>query len=282
MSVQAISWALKQTIVERPTARHVLLCLANYAGESGKNAFPSVARLVTETGLSERSVRDNLRELEEIGAIRKGNQAITTAFIDRADRRPVVYDIALERGAPAAARSETGCTKPTNGGHLTTERGAPAAPDPSVDPSIDPSGAGSSFLTDQEKTPVRQTFNEFDFLSQDGTVFITEAEMAALQKECGETFADVRAIIRRACRTWLREVERGRRKERVIEWLRERAITEKGKRRTASPRREDREVGKEERLRKLREQMDQQDRMLAARRAEEERRRERTNGHAQR
>lgn len=159
MSVQAIAWALSQQIVKQQAARHVLLCLANYAGEDGKNAFPSVARLVAETGLSERAVRNNLRELEEMGVLRRGNQAIAAAFIERADRRPVVYDIALERGAVNAAREETGCTEEANGVHEKTERGAGGAPDPSSKPSIEPSEDSSS-------EEISEALNEYQLLAE--------------------------------------------------------------------------------------------------------------------
>ena len=45
MSVQAMTWALEQQEVGEPHARHVLLCLANYAGSAGRGAFPSAATL---------------------------------------------------------------------------------------------------------------------------------------------------------------------------------------------------------------------------------------------
>src|SRR5690606_27443181 len=96
MSVQAISWALGQQIVTASSARHVLLCLANYAGEDGRNAFPSIARLCADTGLSERAVRDNLRRLEDAGVIERGNQAIAAAHTDRADRRPTAHELPTE------------------------------------------------------------------------------------------------------------------------------------------------------------------------------------------
>lgn len=145
MSVQAMAWALEQRLVTEATARHVLLCLANYADKTGAAAFPSAGTLASDTGLSERSVRSKLDMLEAMGAIRRGNQAVAAAHIARGDRRPVVYDIVMERGAGDAPRSEvvnevqdvhpvepTGCSSRTNGVQLTSERGAPAAPDPSI------------------------------------------------------------------------------------------------------------------------------------------------------
>ncbi|SOQ10365.1 helix-turn-helix domain-containing protein [Pseudomonas syringae group genomosp. 3] len=138
MSVQSMSWALEQSDILDATARHVLLCLANYADKNGKAAFPSASSLSTDTGLSIRTVRYKLDYLLDIGAIRLGNQIIAAAYIDRHDRRPVVYDLCIERGASPAPGSPrganedtTGCSSEHNGVQLTTERGAPAAPNPS-------------------------------------------------------------------------------------------------------------------------------------------------------
>lgn len=139
MSVQAMAWALAQTEVKDPTARHVLLCLANYADKDGKGAFPSAGSLSVDTGLSVRTIRYKLDALEADGWISRGNQSIAAAYIDRHDRRPVVYDLHLERGAADAPCDErganddtTGCSSRHNGVQMTTERGAPAAANPSL------------------------------------------------------------------------------------------------------------------------------------------------------
>jgi hypothetical protein len=134
MSVEAMSWALSQQIVSDPTARHVLLCLANYADVNGMAAFPSVERLKKVTGLSERTIRYKLDDLERAGAIRRGNQAVPRAYIGRDDKCPVAYDICIERGADCARGANgdtTGCKLQQDGVQITTERGAPAAPNPS-------------------------------------------------------------------------------------------------------------------------------------------------------
>ena len=135
-----MSWALSlpTQVLKDASARHVLLCLANYAGSNGTGAFPSATTLAEDTGLSERTVRYKLDDLEKSGLIRKGNQAIAAVHIDRHDRRPVVYDLQLLRGANAAPRSDrganddTGCSSEQNGVQPTTERGAAAAPNPSL------------------------------------------------------------------------------------------------------------------------------------------------------
>ena len=115
MSVQSMSWALEQAIVSDPTARHVLLCLANYADKIGRAAFPSAKSLSADTGLAVRTVRYKLESLVEVGAIRLGNQAIAAAYIDRHDRRPVVYDLCIERGASGAPGPQRGASKDTTG-----------------------------------------------------------------------------------------------------------------------------------------------------------------------
>jgi DNA-binding transcriptional ArsR family regulator len=138
MSIQSMVWALEQQEIKDSTCRHVLLCLANYAGSDGRGAFPSALTLAVDTGLSERTVRYKLDALESAGLIRRGNQSIAAAYIDRHDRRPVVYDLIEKRGAPDAPRSErgadedaTGCSSEQNGVQMTTERGAAAAPNTS-------------------------------------------------------------------------------------------------------------------------------------------------------
>ena len=135
-----MSWALSLPTesLKDSSARHVLLCLANYAGSNGAGAFPSASTLAQDTGLSERTVRYKLDDLEKVGLIQKGNQAIAAVHIDRHDRRPVVYDLQLSRGANTAPRTKrgaddaTGCNSQQNGVQPETERGAAAAPNPSL------------------------------------------------------------------------------------------------------------------------------------------------------
>ncbi|NWA25489.1 helix-turn-helix domain-containing protein [Pseudomonas gingeri] len=135
-----MSWALSLPIqsLKDSSARHVLLCLANYAGSNGAGAFPSASTLAQDTGLSERTVRYKLDDLERSGWIKKGNQAIAAVHIDRHDRRPVVYDLQLLRGANSAPREErgandaTGCNQQQSGVQPGTERGAAAAPNTSI------------------------------------------------------------------------------------------------------------------------------------------------------
>ncbi len=136
LSIQAYSWAIDQQLIDDPITQLVLMCLSYYAGADGSNAFPSVARLARNTRLSERSVQNALRKLIRMKVLVKGNAAVVAAHIEREDRRPHVYNIVIPRGAPDSPRESTGCTSRPNGVHVTTERGAPPAPDPSSEPSI--------------------------------------------------------------------------------------------------------------------------------------------------
>lgn len=168
-----MAWALAQRLVTDPSARHVLLCLANYADKDGKAAFPSATSLSDDTGLAVRTVRYKLEQLQEAGVIRPGNQAIAAAYIDRGDRRPVVYDLSMERGAADAPRPKrratgaprnaerganddaTGCNSRPNGVQMTTERGAPVAPNPSLNHqgSVNEREARAPFALDFEWQP---------------------------------------------------------------------------------------------------------------------------------
>lgn len=102
-----MAWAIQQQIVRSRSSRHVLLLLANCANEDGQNAFPSVARLARESGLSERGVQLALRELLNAGVIREGDQTAARLRIRRRDKCPIVYDIVMDdggRGEDAAPR----------------------------------------------------------------------------------------------------------------------------------------------------------------------------------
>lgn len=130
LSIQAMAWAIEQQEVTEPITQLVLICLANYAGAHGENAFPSLSRLVRDTRLSERAIRMHLRKLEQLSLIRRGNAAVVEAYVKRSDRRPLCYDLIMSRGASDAGRESTGGILRPNGGHLVPERGAPHAPDP--------------------------------------------------------------------------------------------------------------------------------------------------------
>lgn len=72
--------------------------LAYHADPKGRGAYPSLARLAAYACKSERSVRRDLRDLEDLKLIRHGDQS-KAAHIT-ADKRPTVYDLAVENRVP--------------------------------------------------------------------------------------------------------------------------------------------------------------------------------------
>ena len=119
MSFEATTWALNIEGVNDSTSRVILLGLASHAHKDGTAAWPSVATLAAYAVCSERTVHRRLRELEEAGLIRRGDQLLVGHLPP--GRRPVVYDLPVgvsvwrtDRGdnlsgvSPRASRGDTG------------------------------------------------------------------------------------------------------------------------------------------------------------------------------
>ena len=142
MSIEAINWALNHAPCENSTQKLVLFALANHAHPDGTSAFPSVARIMRYTLLSERAIRLHLAGLEELGLIERGDASIVASYINRADRRPQGWNLRLDKisGVPLVQVVEVrGASSAGNGVHLVHERGAGDAPKPYIEPSIEPS-----------------------------------------------------------------------------------------------------------------------------------------------
>lgn len=147
MSIEAIVWVLNESACESPTEKLVMIALANHARPDGTSAFPAVATISRYTKLSERAIRMNLRELERRGLIRRCDDRIVAAYITRADKRPLGYDLMMGGGHEVPLVDERGASDDTHGGHLTTERGAPDAPEPYKNRTREP----SIFMSDAVK-----------------------------------------------------------------------------------------------------------------------------------
>jgi predicted transcriptional regulator len=111
MSAQAQAWALAQQIVTEPTARHVLLVLAGYAGQDGRGAHPTAARLAQDTGLHERTVRAKLVALEAENIIRRDREL--AAYLERRGvPKAICYDLMLDNDtAPPVPLVAVGATQ---------------------------------------------------------------------------------------------------------------------------------------------------------------------------
>ncbi|WP_370683534.1 helix-turn-helix domain-containing protein [Pseudomonas syringae pv. atrofaciens] len=191
-----MSWALQipRLTLSDSSARHVLLCLANYAGTDGRGAFPSATTLSEDTGLSERTVRSKLELLRASELIVPGNQALAAVYIERHDRRPVVYDLPIKRGANPAPRTErgaddgTGCKSQQNGVQNSTERGAKSAPNTSLNHQLTEQQPReiSEVIYEQDKqalesTDDRQRFAMFADWTPDSRYLIAQAQIAGVK-----------------------------------------------------------------------------------------------------
>lgn len=108
MSIRAISWVLYQAEVDDHGDFRLLVALADRASDDGTGAFPSVDFLAKRMRRTPRSVQRGLRKLMEDGWIRLGDQQLVAHY--RADRRPTVYDLVMDR-----TRGDADVTPPLNG-----------------------------------------------------------------------------------------------------------------------------------------------------------------------
>lgn len=95
VSKEAIRWALRDAPGVPPQCVSVLVGLAEHADKHGRGSFPSAATLAVYTRKSERQVRYDLLLLAGEKLIRAGDQTLARKLPH--NRRPVVYDLAMER-----------------------------------------------------------------------------------------------------------------------------------------------------------------------------------------
>jgi len=68
-----------------PTTRHVALTLSLHMNERGGSAFPAIATLARETGLSESTVREHLHQLRDTGWLSAGERGRPGLYHGTAD-----------------------------------------------------------------------------------------------------------------------------------------------------------------------------------------------------
>lgn len=95
MAIAVMNWVLEDAPDLPPHCFSVLMALASKAREDGTAAYPGQEWLAERSRKSDRSVRNDLGTLEQLGLIRRGDQSIVTHL--PADERPVVWDLAVER-----------------------------------------------------------------------------------------------------------------------------------------------------------------------------------------
>lgn len=96
MSIKALEWALdaRQTGPLAAEVRLVLVALADHADPAGRGAYCSAPTIAARLGCTVRSVRRSITALEDAGVIGLGDQQLVAHI--RKDRRPVVWDLALD------------------------------------------------------------------------------------------------------------------------------------------------------------------------------------------
>lgn len=95
MSVQAITWVLEEAPDVPAHLVSTLVALANHADRTGRGCYPSQEVMAWYTRKSDRSIRNDLKQLIASNLIRRGDQRLVAHI--PADERPVVYDLAVER-----------------------------------------------------------------------------------------------------------------------------------------------------------------------------------------
>lgn len=91
MSSTAVSWALYNAPKIDPTARLVLVYLAEHADKDGRGTWPAASTIAADLDISLPTVRRHLKALEAAKLIVRGDQRIVSHI--SADRRPVVWDL---------------------------------------------------------------------------------------------------------------------------------------------------------------------------------------------
>ncbi len=150
-----MKWAIEQAPPMPAQLVATLAGLANHADPKGRGAYPSLAKLAAYTCKAERSVRRDLRQLQELGLIRTGDPRKVAHLPP--DKRPEVYDLAMERTVPggragdhegtrasartlASARARGGKKKPSSD---TYREDAGVRGDVDVRPDVDVTSGGT-------------------------------------------------------------------------------------------------------------------------------------------
>ena len=94
MSIKVTSWALNEAPVDQPVQVLILVAMAERCRDDGTESRQSVATIASKARVSVRTVHRELKALETMGVIRRGDQALGSHL--PANRRPVVYDLAVE------------------------------------------------------------------------------------------------------------------------------------------------------------------------------------------
>lgn len=163
MSIQAVGWALKQKIPSS-SAKFVLVAIANYADEDGR-CWPSQHALAADTSLSERSIRNAIHALEELGILRRverrrqdgsrTSDVIQIVAFETDDAQPAKSAGGLEKSAATTGRSFR------NNRQMTTKQPADFAGLTTFEPSLNHQRNHSSAASPPRCADPVDKFDEF-------------------------------------------------------------------------------------------------------------------------
>lgn len=152
MSVECMDRVFRYSKTTKPAERLILLAIANHATSDGSGAYPSIQTLAKEAGgVSERYVKEIIRNLEELGEliIHTGGGATSNRYTVNVwppKSVPVKPDSPANDSAPMNYSSPVNQDSPVNYSVRTHEPGfTPPMNHSSPDPSFNrhkPSGGG--------------------------------------------------------------------------------------------------------------------------------------------
>lgn len=127
-----MTWALNADVGDS-TRKLVLIGYANHAHKDGRNSWASKETIAEYVNCSAKTVRRHVQALIADGWMREGNQEQVAHL--RADRRPVVYDVAMTEATrrawaadgPVDNSSERGDTLTGRDRHGGTHGGSPVS-----------------------------------------------------------------------------------------------------------------------------------------------------------
>lgn len=147
MSSKATGWAWSCRTGDT-TTKCVLAAFADYAHPDGTAAFPSLKTVAADAECSKDTVKRHLKTLLEEGFMRPGDQQLVAHI--RADRRPVVYDLAMSEETRLlwkASHARGGSLHPRTESEPSEDGGAdctPVDPEPGSTPAPPSTGHGGA------------------------------------------------------------------------------------------------------------------------------------------
>lgn len=194
MSHQAIQWALATAPDVPASCVAVLIGLAWHADQEGRGAYPGEQTLAGYARKTVRQVRRDLRELQRLKLIEEGDQTMASHL--RADRRPTVYDLSIDRTSMTARSPTTGRARPPADPHDRT----PMVKRPDIQGHHDrtPVSAEESSKSSEKEDPLPRESNTNALAAEVGA---TEEEMDLLIEKVRRDYPHVKAVL-----PWLRKV----------------------------------------------------------------------------